>query len=221
MSSTNRSEIRNFHVSDYYITPIDEIKKFLHIFLEDTEISFKNKYIIDCCAGGNKIIKNSEGKIIEIAHDMSYPKAIEEVFNETVETYDIRNDSLAMHKCNYLEVILDKKPDIIITNPPFKLAKEIITKSLSDIKDHGVVIMLLRLNYFGSQQRKEFWKNNMPKYCYVHSQRMSFIEKKDENGCVIFKKDGTPCKAGTDSIEYAHYVWVKGENPQYCNLKII
>lgn len=56
----------------------------------------------------------------------------------------------------------------------------------------GFVIMLLRLNYFGSQKREEFWEDNMPAKCYVHRKRMSFTDE-----------------GGTDSIEYMHAVWQK------------
>lgn len=54
--------------------------------------------------------------------------------------------------------------------------------------------MLLRLNFLGSKQRKEFWDKFPPKWIYVHHKRMSFTD----NGA-------------TDSIEYAHFVWRVGE----------
>jgi 16S rRNA G1207 methylase RsmC len=41
--------------------------------------------------------------------------------------------------------------DMIITNPPFAIAQGIIEKSLEFCKGGGYVIMLLRLNYIGSQ----------------------------------------------------------------------
>jgi len=125
---------------------------------------------------------------------MSYPKAMEELFwYKNLETIDIRSDSLANIKANYLEYDCKNKYDMIITNPPFNIALDIIKKALNDVNESGYVIMLLRLNFLGSKQRFKFWENNKPKYIFVHHKRMSFTE----NG-------------GTDSIEYAHFVWQRG-----------
>lgn len=63
--------------------------------------------------------------------------------------------------------------------------------------------MLLRLNFFGSQQRLAFWNKTMPICVYVHSKRMKFTKK------------------GTDSIEYIHAVWQKGKYPVFTKLKVI
>jgi len=136
---------------------------------------------------------------------MSYPTALHDECNAVnIETIDIREDSLAETKMDYLEYQADKKPDVIITNPPFKDALNIIKKALDDVKDGGWVIMLLRLNFFGSKQRKTFWDEFMPKYAFVHHKRIGFTE----NG-------------GTDSIEYIHCCWQKGNYPKFCELKVI
>lgn len=131
---------------------------------------------------------------------MSYPEAIKKVFPKwQIETFDIRNDSKAKYKnidylkTNIKEVIKDYEPQIIFTNPPFNLAMDFIKKAIDDVKEDGLVIMLLRLNFLGSKDRNEWLKDNMPYEIYVHSKRMSFIDGK-----------------GTDSIEYAHFVWKKG-----------
>ena len=125
-----------------------------------------------------------------------------------IETLDLRNDSLANHKgINYIETDLSaimQQPDCIITNPPFNVAMEIINKALSDVADGGYVIMLLRLNFFGSKTRKPFWTHNLPMCCYVHSERMKFTNT-----------------GGTDSIEYMHCVWKKGFNYNSTELRII
>jgi len=117
-----------------------------------------------------------------------------------VDTIDIREDSLASVKGDYL--LADStanKYNIIITNPPFCFAPEIIKKAVSDVVDGGFVVMLLRLNYWGSKERNKWLKDNMPKYCFIHGYpRMSFTK----NG-------------GTDSIEYCHLVWQKGLNNKY------
>lgn len=83
-----------------------------------------------------------------------------------------------------------EKVDLILTNPPYSLAEEFITKAL---KDANTVIMLLRLNFLGAQKRYNFWINNVPDTIFVLSKRPSFTGK------------------GTDSTEYAWFVWQNEE----------
>lgn len=184
MSSTNRGYER--HKTDYYVTPKQPIKDFLSKFLDIAKIDRPDRLVwLDPCAGGDD------------NNDMSYPSVIVEEFNPTIITMDIRDDSRADIKDNYLTFKSNLNPDIIITNPPFFIALDIIKKALEDVKDDGYVIMLLRLNFFGSKERKLFFDNYMPEYCFIHSKRISFM------------------KGATDSIEYAHFVWRKGYNPEF------
>src|SRR5258708_36718802 len=149
---------------------------------------------LDPCAGGDE------------KHDMSYPAVIKEEFEpEVMDTVDIRPDSLAKISADYLNMmVFPKQYDVIITNPPFNLAQEIIEKALKDVKENGYVVMLLRLNFFGSNNRFPFWEKQLPTWTYVHHRRMSFTD------------DGK-----TDSIEYAHMVWQKGADPKFTMLKVI
>jgi len=52
MSSTNRSNARNSHIADYYITPQKAIREFLDIFCKDENIDLSSQkhYIFDPCA---------------------------------------------------------------------------------------------------------------------------------------------------------------------------
>jgi len=197
MSSTNRGYDR--HKSDYYVTPLEPIREFLVEFLVDEKIDRPDRlYWLDACAGG-------EVKEEQIITHMSYPVILEELCSPVViTTLDIREDSPAEIKSDYLTWNKHKDEyDIIITNPPFNLAEQVIRKALSDVKDSGYVIMLLRLNFFGSVTRKPLWEEFMPKYCYVAHKRISFI------------------KGSTDSVEYGHFVWQKGYTPEFTKLKVI
>lgn len=140
-------------------------------------------------------------------NEMSYPTVIENEFDLQVTTVDSRLDSRAEIKADYLKLTgLENQFDIIITNPPFSDAKEIIQKALRDVKDGGYVVMLLRLNFFGSVERFPFFENNMPKYTFVHHKRISFATKEmNEKRRLEGLKPLT-----SDSIEYAHFVWQKG-----------
>jgi hypothetical protein len=139
-------------------------------------------------------------------HPMSYPEALKQIgINpKNITTIDIRNDSLTEIKGDYLKLDCKNKYDVVVTNPPFNLAREIIEKALDDVKDNGFVIMLLRLNFFGGKLRKDMWDKQMPKYAFVHHRRMSFTD------------DGK-----TDSIEYCHMVWQRGCCPEFTKLKVI
>lgn len=200
MSSTNRSKARDLHIADYYKTPIDEIVKFLDEFTvdEDSPIEWNTK-ILDPCSGGF------------IGKDkMSYPEALHKcgfgIHNgvNTIDTIDIREDSLANIKGDYLHMNCKNKYDVIITNPPFNIALDIIKKALDDIKYGGYIIMLLRLNFLEGKNRKEFWDDNMAERIYVHHSRMSFTD------------DGK-----TDSCAYATYVWKKGYTHDFAKIKVI
>ena len=190
MSSTNRGYDR--HKSDYYVTPQKEIRKFLKEFKEH-----KSKdvfHILDPCAGGDE------------NHEMSYPNALQDVGvnSDNIITVDIRKDSRADIRENYLDIDCPGDFDLIITNPPFKIALPIIKKALDDVNKGGWVVMLLRLNFFGTQKRFDFWQKYMPKYTFVHHKRMSFTD------------DGK-----TDSIEYCHFCWNKGDYPEFSKIKVI
>lgn len=193
ISSTNRSAAREEHIADYYVTPVDKIIEFLKEF-EKVEPIFKSQpFILDPCAGGDE------------THAMSYPKAIETLYGEyPIKTIDIRDTSLATIKADYLTYELPVKPKVVITNPPFNIAMDIINKALEDVADGGFVVMLLRLNFLETKTRKEFFDNHMPKYIFVHHKRMSFTDK-----------------GGTDSVAYCHMVWQKGYKPEFSELKVI
>ena len=53
MSSTNRSNARESHISDYYVTPIPDIELFLKELDKRVCLQWDKRKIIDCCAGGN------------------------------------------------------------------------------------------------------------------------------------------------------------------------
>lgn len=193
MSSTLRGYDR--HLSDYYVTPVDKINDFLEAFAKyEPQLFEGNTVFLDPTAGGDQI------------NQMSYPAALAAfgVDEKNIKTIDIRDDSRAETKGDYLTMQLDYRPGVIITNPPFLLGREIVEKALDDVAEGGFVIMLLRLNFFGSKKRKDMFEKQLPKYSFVHNRRISFTP------------DGK-----TDSIEYQHCVWQKGHCPDFTQLKVI
>jgi hypothetical protein len=181
MSSTLRGYDR--HKSDYYVTPdwiIDELFDAIPELFEEMD----GRIALDPCAGGG-IVNGSQ------AFGMPYPEALKRRGWNTIHTMDIREDSRAEIKHDFLQWDTSIDYDLIITNPPFAIAEEITRKALSLADpESGKVIMLQRLNWLGSASRDAFFTEYPPSLIVFHAKRPSF--------------GGT---SSTDSIEYAHFIW--------------
>jgi hypothetical protein len=116
--------------------------------------------------------------------------------------------------------------DLIITNPPFKLAMPVIDRSRQIARE---VALLLRLNFLGSQERAAFWREH-PADVYVLPRRPSFAASlKCKKKCgwaatlpldVERPKACPVCGAGvsvttSDSCEYAWFVWGPGRGGRW------
>lgn len=86
----------------------------------------------------------------------------------------------------------------IVTNPPYKFAKEFIEKALGIVKIGRKVAMFLKVTFLEGKARKEFFKKNPPKTIYVCS------------GRIPCAKNGDFDKYPSSAIAYAWYVWEKG-----------
>lgn len=86
----------------------------------------------------------------------------------------------------------------ILTNPPYKYAKEFVLKALELVKQGRKVFMFLKLTFLeGKTRYEELFKKYPPKTVYVFSERISCIK----NGKGEFNR-GAVC--------YAWFVWEKG-----------
>lgn len=165
---------------DFYPTPKDAFDRF---WQADKENWKDNSIVLEPCAG--------DGNIISYLKEVC-PK-LRIVANELDKTHENKLNNSGADNIVFFD-FLNKKPsyyDVIITNPPFSLAQEFIETSL---KQANRVIMLLRLNFLGSQKRKPFWDKYPPSRIYVLSKRPSFTGN------------------GTDSQDYAWFVW---DNAKY------
>jgi hypothetical protein len=83
--------------------------------------------------------------------------------------------------------------DLIITNPPFTLTVEFLTKSMDELSEFGTLVYLQRMNFLGSKKRSLFFKElKMPNKTAIIVPRPSFV------------------KGGNDSCEYAWMIWDRG-----------
>ena len=93
------------------------------------------------------------------------------------------------------------KTDWVITNPPYKYAKEFIDNSLK-VANKGVA-MFLKIQFLEGQSRKEWFKSNHLKYVYVFSKR----QDPWRNGEKVNPKTG---KKWGSTMCFAWFIWEKG-----------
>lgn len=160
---------------DYYATDPIAVEELL-------KVETFNNYVWECAYG--------EGHIGDVLENNGYK----------VYKTDI------VERSRPLDKILDfikfenkklRKVDIV-TNPPYKYAKEFVEKSLDIIENGCKVAMLLKLTFLESKSRRELFETNPPKYIYVFSKRIT---------CAI---NGEFDKISSSAIAYAWFVWVKG-----------
>lgn len=86
----------------------------------------------------------------------------------------------------------------ILTNPPYKYAKEFVEKGLELVDKGQYVIMFLKIQFLEGQARLKLFKQYPPKYVYVNSARQN---------CYI---NGDMSKKMSNAVCYCWYIWEKG-----------
>lgn len=89
----------------------------------------------------------------------------------------------------------------IITNPPYKIAREFVEHAIDIIPNGNQVAMFLKLTFLESKARKEMFKKYPLKTLYVSSSRLQCAK----NGDFITYSKGT----GT-AVAYGWYIFEKG-----------
>lgn len=85
----------------------------------------------------------------------------------------------------------------IITNPPYKYAKEAVTQALALVEEGHKVAMFLKLTFLEGKARKKMFEQFPFKTLYVSSSRLNCARNGDFT-------------IGTSAIAFGWYVWVKG-----------
>ena len=200
MSSTKRSKKKSATPPrdpfDYYPTP----SWCVHRFLEKAGIPYTHGgVLLEPSAGDGAIIrsvatfqhikKNGVTTVIQYRPNWIAVE-IQPRFQANLENEIDRSHVLVTDFLSVDPVDIGASPQVIIANPPFSQALAFIKKALDYKPDY--ICMLLRLNFLGSSERSEFMRQHTPDI-YVLPNRPSFTGK------------------GTDSIEYAWFVW-RAEN---------
>lgn len=166
---------------DYYATE----PKAVEILLEQEEFS---PYVWECACG--------EGHISEVLKKHGYNVKSSDLYDrgyegtETIDFLTVRKE--------------DIKHDVsrdIITNPPYKFAKEFVEKALEISMDNTKVAMFLKLTFLESKARKKLFKKYPPKIIYVSSSRLQCAKNGD------FERYN---KGVGTAVAYAWFVWEKG-----------
>lgn len=102
---------------------------------------------------------------------------------------------------DFLTNNFDRKFDVVITNPPFKHAKEFVERALE--LTNNQVIMLLKIQFLESKARKDFLENSPLKYVYVYSERQHTMKDGLERNPLNNKK-------WSSTLLLAWFVWEIG-----------
>lgn len=87
----------------------------------------------------------------------------------------------------------------IVTNPPYKYAREFVEKALDIIPTGNKVAMFLKLQFLEGKARRKMFDISPPKYIYVSTSRLSCAMNGE------FEK-----YAKSNAVTYAWFIWEKG-----------
>lgn len=165
------------HAQDYYATEPKAIDKLLTAERPNTDIW-------ECACGGGHL----SDRLTELGYNV-YSSDIE---NRGYNRLSAVKDFLKAEAAPF------KRFDII-TNPPYRYAKEFVLKALELLPPGCRCYMFLKLTFLeGKARRKEIYRTAPPRNVYVLSERLR---------CA---KNGDFEKYGDGAVAYAWYVWQKG-----------
>lgn len=139
---------------------------------------------------------------VQFAHDILEPACGEghmskvlEAHGYNVSSYDLIDRGYGQ-QADFMQI--EKWGGDIITNPPYKYAKEFVLHALEIISDGNKVAMFLKIQFLETKSRRELFEKYPPKTVYVASGRLA---------CA---KNGEFGSHSPRAMCYAWYVWEKG-----------
>lgn len=121
------------------------------------------------------------------------------VFSSDLVDYGYGFDGIDFLKTNTL--IWDTERCAIVTNPPYKYAKEFVEHSLKLLKKGDLCCMFLKLTFLEGKARRKLFMQSPPRRVLVFSERV-LCAKNGE-----FQKNK---ESGGSAVAYAWFVWKKG-----------
>lgn len=165
-------------INDYYATE----PKALELLLELETFS---PYVWECACG--------EGHLSEVLKSHGYKVRSSDIVNrgyvgtETLDFLKIRKED-----------IKQDVPRDIITNPPYKYAKEFVEHALNISMDSTKIAMFLKVQFLEGKARRKLFDKHPPKIIYVASSRLN---------CAM---NGEFEKYPSSAVAYAWFIWEKG-----------
>lgn len=168
-------------VNDFYATE----PKALELLLDLESFS---PYVWECACG--------QGHLSEVLKSRGYKVKSSDICDRGYEGTEII-DFLNVKKS---DVRNDHSRDII-TNPPYKYAKDFVDHALDISMDGTKVAMFLKVQFLEGKARRELFKKHPPKVIYVASSRLLCAKNAE------FEKMR---QGGGSAVAYAWFIWEKG-----------
>lgn len=166
---------------DYYATE----PKALELLLELESFS---PYVWECACG--------EGHLSEVLTRNGYKVRSSDIIDRGY----IGTEVVDFLKITKADIKNDVSRDII-TNPPYKYAKEFVEHALDISMDSTKVAMFLKVQFLEGKARRALFEKYPPKRIWVASSRLLCAK----NGKFKEMQDG-----GGSAVAYAWFVWEKG-----------
>lgn len=164
-------------INDFYSTDPHTLEIFLDKIKED---GIKlDRIIWECACGQGHLSKVLEKK------------------NHIVLSTDLVNRGYGIDNIDFLKVLGSWGGDIL-TNPPYKYAKEFVEHSLELIDKERYVVMLLKIQFLEGKSRRKLFSKYPPEFVYVNSERQLCYP----NGDMTNKISSATC--------YCWFMWRKG-----------
>ena len=121
----------------------------------------------------------------------------------TVQSTDLIDRGYGTGGVDFLQAWPDGQKVNIVTNPPYKYAKEFVEHALNIVERGYKVAMFVKLTFLEGQARRELFRKFPPKTIYVSSARLEC----GKNG--VFTGNGS-------AVAYCWIVWEKGYAGHAC-----
>lgn len=178
LGASNHSEGER-EVNDFYSTDPESLEIFLKA-LERDNFKLHNR-IWECACGQGHLSKVLESK----GYDVVSSDLIDRGYGKT--NYDFLKSTKCYYPCAD-----------ILTNPPYKYAKEFVERSLNILDDGYYCVMFLKIQFLEGKERRNLFNKYPPKYVYVNSARQT---------CYI---NGDMSKKMSSATCYCWFIWEKG-----------
>ncbi len=167
--------------NDYYATE----PKALELLLDIEKFS---PYVWECACGG--------GHLSEVLKKYGYKVKSSDLIDRGYANTEI----IDFLKVSREDIKNDVSRDII-TNPPYKYAKQFVEHALDISMDSTKIAMFLKVQFLEGKARRNLFDKHPPKVIYVASSRLLCAK----NGEFEQMRQG-----GGSAVAYAWFVWEKG-----------